>query len=291
MKSLSRPGTLFALLLGSAAAALAAYAVAAPDEEDYVDVCVGKDRILRLLESGPCAAGERRLKVSLWQPEEPDEDDDDDDADEGSPEKPVTKAPPAGNRFVAPFEVVDGAGQTILYVTEGGGDGRTRGAYIYTSSEQPVVAITTPGNSGGLVRVSQAESIDTRVSIGALGGSLGLLVSREDQTQAYVGRNEYGGVVQVFSSGDKPRTALLTEPDGRGSVVVFSGSGTPIASIAESDKVTGTGRLTAADPSGNGVFSAGWTPDTGGNACVIRKGRLWCVGVNIPLGIGANPGQ
>src|SRR5262245_43972741 len=213
MKSSIRVGTIAAVLVSSLAAAWAAYAVGGADDEEFVELCIGKDRVLRFAESSQCATGERRVRVSLWSPEKPEKADDeketpkkagggpaepgkgrnepvsDNDAPGGvtpvvtagiPPARPGSRAPApsqstapgaaaasARNRIVAPFEVVDRSGRTILRVTEGGSDGLTRGAYIFTPLKQPVISMTAL-NGGGLVRVNEGESVDSRVSMGAM---------------------------------------------------------------------------------------------------------------------------
>jgi hypothetical protein len=98
-----------------------------------------------------------------------------------------------------------------------------------------------------------------------------------------------GGAVHVFT-GDgrfRPAASMLVE-NGKGVIGVFGASGNAATALTESDLFSGAGRLYVNDAGGGWAFAAGLT-NTGGNACVNRKTGLWCVGVNIPMGIGASP--
>jgi hypothetical protein len=70
---------------------------------------------------------------------------------------------------------------------------------------------------------------------------------------------------------------------GKGMVAVHSQTAA-IAFLAESDKHAGGGSITATDPAGNGIFSAGYTGE-GGDVCVDNKNTLKCLGVGLPLQI------
>nr|WP_315492020.1 hypothetical protein [uncultured Rhodoferax sp.] len=66
-------------------------------------------------------------------------------------------------------------------------------------------------------------------------------------------------------------------------------SGAAIATISKSDKSEG-GNVTARNPSGDGVFSAGFRADVGGGeACVYRAKaqNTSCLGIGMPgMGVG-----
>jgi hypothetical protein len=95
------------------------------------------------------------------------------------------------------------------------------------------------------------------------------------------------GRVDVFGSGANALVALKVD-QGHGTVAVYNEAGFPVATMVERNA---GGVLTAHGPNGAGVFVANWEPPTGhGEACVIRRNGKWCVGINLPLGIGAGRG-
>jgi hypothetical protein len=124
----------------------------------------------------------------------------------------------------------------------------------------------------------------TYTAINAIDKGIGLAVRSSGVRKAFVGTSSEGiGGVYVYGSGDDPAAGLFTYGGGKGCVSVFSHN-VSIAFLAESDKHAGGGSVTATDPAGNGIFSAGYTGD-GGDVCVNRKNGLKCLGIGLPLQI------
>lgn len=141
------------------------------------------------------------------------------------------------------------------------------------------------GTSGGYAVVYTPDQ-QKSVTIAGTQKSLGVLVDDADQPIAQMGKLGDGrGFVYAYGAGGVPLAGLQSTDDGRGQISVFNKSGMPIAFLSESDKHPGGGNVTAADPGGSGVFSAGYD-GLEGEACVDRKEALHCLGVDLPLTIG-----
>lgn len=145
------------------------------------------------------------------------------------------------------------------------------------------VAGVISNDSGGVVKVMKNGDATTYTSISAIEKGMGLAVRIGGVRKSFVGTNEEGnGAVLVYSAGEDAVAGLSTN-GGKGLVGAFS-HGVPIAFLTESDKHPGGGSVTATDPGGNGIFSAGFTGE-GGDACINRKSGLKCLGIGLPLQI------
>ncbi len=146
------------------------------------------------------------------------------------------------------------------------------------------VALVFAKDNGGVVKVMKAGDPTTYSAINAIDAGLGLMVRKAGAKLAFMGSGDGdAGAVYVYSGGDSPVAGISSYSPGKGIVAVY-GRTVPIAFLAESDKHAGGGSITATDPAGNGIFSAGYTGE-GGDVCIDRKGGLKCLGIGLPLQI------
>lgn len=223
----------------------------------------------------------------------------------------IAAAPPG---VVAPFTVHGRDGQTIFEVKEVGADtlvravarqgtsaqigieapggaliarmaGKTTGSEIDAYGSVPDHADAAIGSAlgGGYVIAARTGDWDNAVVIGASKDERGVVVRKNGKAKVKLGLNPAGiAFVSIFGSGTKPAAGLQTYDDGKGEVAVFNEGGDPVASLSRSS-TGGGGNIKISDPSGNGVFSAGYNPADDADVCLDRKKRLVCMGVNLPL--------
>lgn len=156
--------------------------------------------------------------------------------------------------------------------------------WIRDKGGQQVAGVIASDN-GGVVKVMKSDDPKTYTAINAVNAGLGMAIRKAGVRLVFAGasgENGEKGSVFVFGGGENPVAALTSYGGGKGLVAVFNQATSPIAMLAESDKHPGGGNITASDPAGNGIFSAGFTGEAG-DACVTRKSGLWCMGTNLPL--------
>jgi hypothetical protein len=178
-------------------------------------------------------------------------------------------------------------GATLLAIMSFGAMTRVSGAQKEVA--KPTTVLDAPvdvrGKSGKTIARFSEEK-----------GHYGLEVFGPGDEVAAIGSNPKGGVI-LLSKGPnvnatmsaegfrvwraKNNVAYLGVEGEQGIVAVYNGTGKTVGFLLAST-TTGGGNLTVADPSGNGVFSAGYTQD-GGNACLSNKKRgLKCLGIGLP---------
>lgn len=95
-----------------------------------------------------------------------------------------------------------------------------------------------------------------------------------------------GGIVHAFAPDGTVGAGLV---GGDRAAVAYNAAGAPVATISKSDRSEG-GNVTARNPGGEGVFSAGFASGYGGGeACVWRAKRsnTFCLGLGLPgMGVG-----
>ncbi len=161
------------------------------------------------------------------------------------------------------------------------GDGKL---WVSDKSGQQVAGLFAK-DGGGVVKVMKAGDPNTYTALNAINAGLGVMVRKSGAKMAFMGATGDSGEkgsVYVYSGTENP-IAGMTSFKGGGLVAVFSATAA-IAMLSESDKHPGGGEVSVTDPSGNGVFAAGYSGD-GGEACVNRKSGLKCLGVGLPLQI------
>jgi hypothetical protein len=89
------------------------------------------------------------------------------------------------------------------------------------------------------------------------------------------------GSVNVYGKSDSALASIGVDDNGQGVVAVRDGAGKAVAFLTGSSSGQG-GNVTATNPAGDGVFSAGWNGEEGA-ACVNLKNGMWCMGKNLPL--------
>lgn len=222
----------------------------------------------------------------------------------------VASAPagkPAPLTVMAPFRVVDDANKTIFHVQDDGSqlhsnstwvpwdkdgtlkkaeDGTDirvapvfsgRGAYVLDSSGSVQAMMTAAPFGGGLVRAMEKNDSGTSVSIGAVPGEPQLVIRHNNRKLVQLGKAKSGeNFVGIFNNAEK-NVAALTSIQATGAVAVFNAAGKSIAFLQESEAFPGGGAFAVADPSGTVVFYANASAE-GGNACVMRKLKKFCIG-------------
>jgi hypothetical protein len=218
----------------------------------------------------------------------------------------VTALEGARHRVTAPFEVVDRRGTAIFQVTED----PVRGFAVVAPNGVPRGGFATEGPDAYML-VANAVGQEARIGSGTRGNMIIRFTDTDGNNIAGLGvgavsphgtllLNDASGVglmaqvdgegygrVDVLRAGGDALVALKVD-GGHGTVAVYNQSGFPVATMAERNA---GGVLTAHSPDGSGVFMANWEPPTGqGEACVNRRNGKWCLGINLPLGIGAGTG-
>jgi hypothetical protein len=146
----------------------------------------------------------------------------------------------------------------------GGIDGRPPALRVFSSSGQTLVAggenPSAPGT--GILYVGDGSQNLASLAADAAGG----------------------GIVHAFAPDGTVGAGLV---GAERMVAAYNSAGAAVATIMKSDKSEG-GNLTARDPGGDGVFTAGFNSAVGGgDACVYRAKRqnVFCLGIGLP-GIG-----
>ena len=156
--------------------------------------------------------------------------------------------------------------------------------WISDNAGQQVAGVIASDN-GGIVKAMKSDDPKTYTAINAVSAGLGLAIRKAGVRLVFAGasgENGEKGSVFVYGGGENPVAGVTSYGGGKGLVAIFNSELKAIAMLAESDKHPGGGNITANDPSGNGIFSAGFTGEAG-DACVTRKTGLWCMGTNLPL--------
>ena len=195
-----------------------------------------------------------------------------------------------GERTAAAIEFKEGRGALNVFGTgdkpvaslqSDAGDGKL---WINDKDGQPVAGVFANDN-GGVVKVMKSGDPTTYAGLNAVNAGLGLAIRKSGVRLVFAGASgESGekGSVFVYGGGENPIAGVTSYGGGKGLVAVFNPGLKAIAMLAESDKHPGGGNITASDPAGNGIFSAGYAGEAG-EACVTRKTGLWCMGTNLPL--------
>ncbi len=200
---------------------------AATADDDFVDVCVDEDRVMRIRDAGAmhCQGGERELRLSVWQPEEPEEEPAEDEQEDKAAET---------TRIKAPFEVVDKQGTVILRVNDDEGD-QARGLQIL-SGGQAVVAIGAPADGG---RIQLLRGGTPVVEIEGFDGG-GLSLGRHGGPQVAVAAADNGAFLVGNMSPENNAFMLTASPGGEPSLTFSHDDGTTSVELGASD-----GRTTA----------------------------------------------
>ena len=186
-------------------------------------------------------------------------------------------------RVVAPFVVVDKTGKEILRVQDpavgSGQGGGERGLYVFDEHGQTVAQLVN-SHGGGKLKVQMPAS-NNYVATAANNDAIGSVVKQDGKQRAFMGLSGNGGLMAIYrGNGDLPSAAMQLALNNSGLVAVFRGD-TAISYLTESDS-PGGGNVTATDPAGKGVFSAGYDGSQGA-ACIGHKGQLHCLGIGLPL--------
>jgi len=290
--TMQRFGSTLAFASGSVAStvialtAMSLHGQSSPRDNAF-HVCVGKDRVLRLVETDePCPQGQERLRLQeadVPDVEPPKDADAKDDAKTQQPaedqksKKPQTDAPeqaefkkvprqPAVSKVKAPFEVVDASGRTIIRVDSSfGGTYRGIGVYDAALQGEPVAYMLASPRGNGVLR-AESPSGEIVAVITATEERAAAQFGAEGQgTSATIGTTPNGrGMVEV-GNGTTSLAAMVAGPDDKGQIEVNSGD-TNVVTLREGHS---GGLLQIADNAGRTMVEAG--VDRGGFG-VVRAG-------------------
>lgn len=200
-------------------------------------------------------------------------------------------------------------------------DGKLRAFLGMENGGDPAVAVfsesnrlgelTAEGDSGSLVLYKQGKqtisvgptkekpsaalrAYDKGKMVFAAGvapSGVGALVAYDAAGQIGAGLNGYeggGGSVYVTVNGQTAASMNSSDKPGSPLFVARNKAGVAVAMMGLSQDGTGSGgNITTADPTGFGMFSAGYATDGAGEACVNRRtqagtDRMACVGLGLP---------
>ena len=282
------------------AAALFVDVRAQPIARKLVDVCADAEGTLRLTEPDmPCRPGDRRLR--LRQPGVEAEKEKDSSANDdrmAALERRLKELESRrgdgrllGSKAVAPFEVVDNAGQRIFLVDEGR-------AVLYSGGT--VVARLIANEHGGYLETRSTTTANLGAAIGVSGERASVLVAENGRDRIDLGRNNKGsyglrvydpgghliagigqatagsGVAMVADTSGKQRAAMYVQSNGGGIVEILNPQGTGVATLSAGKQ--GTGQLQLSNESGKVMVEAGVTEDGVG---LVRAGPA-----GFPPGVG-----
>lgn len=259
-------------------------------DEEGIHVCVAADGVLRLAESTAiCPPGEKSLylaKPGAEEIETPEEEPDSKDSESIDEHKLAdlerrikamehqADGRSIGNRVVAPFEVVDKAGQRIFYVEE-------EHVRVYNGAGKEVALIRTTDRGGYFV--GSSASGGSLATIGAGAPNVGVKVLENNVERIYLGRKGEGNYVALFYASGGNRVAgigqskagtgaayvadesglvkavIMLDSERKGLISVKNGSDNHVATLTEGKN--GAGLLTIGSSSGERMVAAGVQPE------------------------------
>lgn len=193
------------------------------------------------------------------------------------------------------FELKQDAGQGIVMTgktTEGAfelGSGPGLVGLMVKKGDQPAAGLGTFDGRGIALRVFAAS--------GQVVGAMGENPSTPGTGIAYVGNGTQNaaalavddtgsGIVHAFAADGTVGAGMLGEAR---MLAAYNAAGNAVVTIGKSENSEG-GNVTTRDPTGEGVFRAGYNSAvTGGDACVYRAKRqnILCLGIGAPgMGVG-----
>jgi hypothetical protein len=162
----------------------------------------------------------------------------------------------------------------------GPSDGGSGSLNLYgASGGTPLISLTNPGGSNPQIQImgagGQAVFLAGAKSDGS-GGALKVLANG----QQLAGIDSLpSGTGDIYVLAAQKVVAEMRADSGKGVVAIYGDSGAAVAHMGVGGG--GGGNFTAADPGGNGVFSAGYIASDGpGTACVEHNGTK-CLGVGL----------
>lgn len=229
---------------------------------DTIRVCAEAGGTLRMIAlTGSCPSGQRSLLLKKKLLEEAEAPEPSADGKTGGLDKQRIKeledrlkdlessssSRIAGNRVVAPFEVVDRNGRRIFHVAAEGGPPR---AELYNAAGNLSAMIAALDSGGQFTARSSDSSLAVYMGIFSGGKSAGL---------------------SVLESGTKRIDLGKDEANGRFRLKFFRAGGSVVAGIGE-EATTGTGLAVVADQSGNTRAAMGANGTSGKGYLVVSNG-------------------
>jgi hypothetical protein len=191
-------------------------------------------------------------------------------------------------KILAPFEVLDHTGKTILRVSDdpaGDQEGRiviapstheNYGLVFRTASgETAAILSETEDGDGRLQLLGTDRNSEVRIGGGSTETGGGMTIVNKGQRVVMLGRNHVsgGGILRLTNAGGKVLAGISGSPGGDGLVEVFHG-GTQVAVLTVG--AAGAGMLQLSSPSGTPTVEAGTIASGLG---VVRTGpRFKCTG-------------
>ena len=193
----------------------------------------------------------------------------------GEGEKVLLGKPP-GKSMALRFN--DRSGMAVAEIGNGqvGGRVEVKGQSSSATLEQP------PGKGMGLRVFGGPDFPAASIGIDGSGHGRMLLGGTADRGVIGLWADASRGSINVFGDSGQPLVSMnTTDFGGDGLLVVRNDAGLAVAHMTGASQ-GGGGNVTLADPSGQGIFSAGWNGEEG-IACANMKTGMWCMGKNLPL--------
>jgi len=173
------------------------------------------------------------------------------------------------------LKLFDATGETVKIGTT-----KASGAIALSKGGSPTITLgSTEAKEAPAFRAYDGGKV--LLAAGA-GPNQGIVVAYSGNGQVGAGLesdSNGNGAVYVMSNGAEAASINSTDIQGEGRVVVYGAGKKHIAFLSRGSK--GGGNVTTTDPSGTGVFSAGYIGGDGpGGACVLHKG-MKCLGVGL----------
>jgi hypothetical protein len=191
------------------------------------------------------------------------------------------RAGKAGSSVKAPFEVVGSSGQALFRVVERGG-----GEVLILRQGTPMIELGLGSKGHPGLRIAGSAGVESNLAFVGAVGNAGIVNVHSDSGGAFAFIDAGDGPVPQLAvgSGESVAASLRLVDRKRGALVIFDPAGNPAVSATTNSAGLGEVDVQA------GPDAVAWmrvAEDlTGGYNCAVRKGRQWCVGVNLPLTLG-----
>lgn len=206
--------------------------------------------------------------------------------DAGFAEGGVIKARTAGNdkdmamMFVGPHGPALSLGEEAKGGFYASSTGEGTGLLQVRDENGDVASLGVPDGKALTLRFQRDKSDRAVFGLTSVGSGGAIFKGTDGNLAVATIAEANSGAVEVYNAGHL--AAMLKVDKGKGLVGVKNASDKIVSFLTESSQ-GGGGNITLADPSGNGIVSAGYSASDGGDICYDRKQRLYCVGVNLPL--------
>jgi hypothetical protein len=274
------------------------------DPSTSIHVCVASDGVMRLTEiSDDCPSGQKSVFLKKAEADLEMNDQTEKPAKDCAPTNAVDPKVLAdfdrrvkaledlsdrgelGNRVVAPFEVVDRAGQRVFYVNRESGATLVR---LYNNAGTPVARIAATDGGGQFVGEAAGSALTAYLGIFAGGSAAGLTVLEQGRPRLDLGRD--GGTgryrLKVFGNNGSLAAGIGQEQTaGSGLAVVNDSAGRPRASMGIGIG-TSRGMFTIVNASGKVISELQEDESGAGYLSLLKSAGEKMVGAGTYNGVG-----